>query len=99
MHIYINSHARDRAEERGTNKDEIIETVKQVNESKVKDNRLVREKVFAFAKEWNGKYHDEKRVIVIFTIESGNVVVIRVTVEYGKFSTSLGSIDILDLIA
>ena len=59
MHIYIDDHARERAEERGTNEEEIIETIKQGNEGKAKNNRLAKEKVFAFAKEWNGKYYDE----------------------------------------
>ena len=47
----------------------------------------------------NGTENITMKVMVIFTIEFGNVVVITVVVKYGKFSTGLDSINPLDLIA
>lgn len=61
MKIQIEDHAIERASERGVSEDEIINTVESGLELPAKNNRCFKEKVFTYAKKWNGKYFEEKK--------------------------------------
>jgi hypothetical protein len=85
MEIQIGSHALLRAEERGTTEKEIQEVLETGIPLIVKSNRLGKEKIFQFEQVLNGKYFQQKKVAVIYTIENSIVIVITVIVKYGTF--------------
>jgi hypothetical protein len=87
MKIQIEDHAIERASERGVNENEIFSTLKTGIELPAKNNRLFKEKVFIYEKEWNGKYFKEKKVKVIYVVEAETIVVITVVVKFGMFSS------------
>lgn len=85
MEIRIGSHALLRAEERGATEEEIQEVLETGKPLVAKSNRLGKEKIFQFEQVLNGKYFQQKKVSVIYTIENSIVIVITVIVKYGTF--------------
>jgi hypothetical protein len=66
MNIQIKPHTLQRAEERGTNIEEIQIVLEQGTEIPARGNRKAKAKVFTFKKERLGRYYEEKRVEVIY---------------------------------
>ena len=74
-----------RAIERGTTEEEIIEVLQSGVNILGKFGRLGKSKIFAFNLTRIGKYYEGKKVEVYYTIEHRNIVTITVYVFYGNF--------------
>lgn len=85
MKVQIEPHTLQRAEERGTNIDEIQIVLEHGEEIPARGNRKAKAKVFSFKKERLGKYYEEKRVEVIYVEESNTVITVTVYVFYGEW--------------
>jgi hypothetical protein len=85
MTIRIEAHTLERAEERGTDEDEIIEVIETGFPVEAKYKREGRAKVFNFQGERLGKYYEQKRVEVFYIIEDEEIVTVTVYVFYGKW--------------
>ena len=85
MEIQIHPHALERAIERGTSEAEIRDVLANGQEVPAKQARRAKAKTYDFRQERNGKYYDQKRVEVIFTIEDKAMITITVYVFYGKW--------------
>jgi hypothetical protein len=86
VEIQIDPHTVERALERGTNEMEIKDVIRSGSPISAKRGRLGRAKVYPFQQERHGKYYEQKRVEVIYTIEWGIIVTVTVYVFYGKWS-------------
>jgi hypothetical protein len=85
MEIHIDPHTLERAEERGTNEDEIKDVINTGFPIPAKYGRKGKAKVREFKQKRHGKYYEQKRVEVIYTIERGVIVTVTVYVFYGKW--------------
>ena len=87
MKIQIEPHTLQRAEERGTNIEEIQTVLEYGTEIPARGNRKAKAKakVFTFKKERLGKYYEEKRVEVIYAEEGDLIVTVTVYVFYGEW--------------
>ncbi|MCB0117555.1 MAG: DUF4258 domain-containing protein [Anaerolineales bacterium] len=85
MNIQIEPHTLQRAEERGTNIEEIRVVLEQGTEIPARGNRKAKAKVFTFKKERLGKYYEEKRVEVIYVEENQTIITVTVYVFYGEW--------------
>ncbi len=88
MDIQIDPHALERAEERGTNEEEIRDVVNTGAPIQAKYDRVGKAKVFDFNKKRHGKFYKQKRVEVFYTIEDSVVVTVTVYVFYGTWEKS-----------
>ncbi|MCX6030776.1 MAG: DUF4258 domain-containing protein [Chloroflexi bacterium] len=84
MEIQVDPHTLERALERGTNEAEVEDVIRSGSPIPAKHGRLGKAKVYAFQQERHGKYYEQKRVEVIYTIEWGIIVTVTVYVFYGK---------------
>ena len=85
MKIQIEPHTLQRAEERGTNIEEIQIVIEKGTEIPARGNRNAKAKVFSFKKERLGKYYEEKRVEVIYVEEENIIITVTVYVFYGEW--------------
>ena len=85
MEIVIEPHTLKRAEERGTNADEITTVLGQGVEIPARGNRKAKAKVFTFKRERLGKYYEEKRVEVVYVEEEETIITVTVYVFYGEW--------------
>ncbi len=85
MKVQIDPHTLERAEERGTNAEEIADVINTGLPILAKHGRAGRAKVYAFGQERHGKYYEQKRVEVICAIERGVAITVTVYVFYGKW--------------
>ena len=85
MNIQIEPHTLQRAEERGTNIEEIRIVLEQGNEIPARGNRKAKAKVFTFKKERLGKFYEEKRVEVVYIEEADTIITVTVYVFYGEW--------------
>jgi len=85
MEIVIEPHTLKRAEERGTNADEITTVLEQGVEIPARGNRKAKAKVFTFKRERLGKYYEEKRVEVVYVEEEETIITVTVYVFYGEW--------------
>jgi len=85
MEIQIDPHTLERAEERGTNEDEIKDVINTGFSIPAKYGRMGKAKIYNFGQKRHGKYYEQKRVEVIYTIERDVIVTITVYVFYGKW--------------
>ena len=85
MNIQIEPHTLQRAEERGTNIEEIQIVLEYGIEIPARGNRKAKAKVFTFKKARLGKYYEEKRVEVIYVEEGELVITVTVYVFYGEW--------------
>jgi hypothetical protein len=84
MEIQIDPHTLERAEERGTNEEEIRDTI---NSGTPKHGRLGKAKVYDLKQERHGKFYEQKRVEVIYTLEKEVLVTVTVYVFYGTWES------------
>ncbi len=87
MKIQMEPHPLQRAEERGTDIEEIQIVLEGGTEIHARGNRKARAKVFAFKRERLGKYYEEKRVEVIYIEEGELIITVTVYVFYGEWRT------------
>ena len=85
MEIQVDPHTLERALERGTNEAEIEDVIRSGSAISAKHGRLGKAKVYPFKQERHGKYYEQKRVEVIYTIEWDIIVTVTVYVFYGKW--------------
>jgi hypothetical protein len=85
MKIKFVEHAKERMKERGTSEEEVKEVLLLGADISAKKGRKAKEKIFEYGKEWLGKVYSQKKVMVIYTEENDEVVVITVKVFYGKW--------------
>jgi len=85
MEIQIDPHTLERAEERGTNEEEIKEVITTGVSISAKGDRTGKAKVYEFRQPRLGKYYEQKRVEVIYTLEGEKAVTVTVYVFYGKW--------------
>lgn len=85
MNIQIEPHTLQRAEERGTNIEEIRIVLEHGVEISARGNRKAKAKVFTFKMERLGKYYEKKRVEVIYVEENQVIVTVTVYVFYGEW--------------
>ncbi|NCO31739.1 DUF4258 domain-containing protein [bacterium] len=85
MEIRIEPHTLKRATERGASKTEIISCLKSGQILPAKNGRFAKEMVFNFNSNWNGKFYEQKKIEVIYTIDNKVIVTITVYVFYSKW--------------
>lgn len=85
MEIRIDPHTLERAVERGATEEEVGEVVIKGFPILGKYGRKGRAKIYAFHRERNGKYYEQKRVEVFYTIEGEVLTSVTVYVFYGKW--------------
>jgi hypothetical protein len=85
MEIQIDPHTLERAEERGTNEDEIKDVIETGFTVPAKYGRIGKAKVYDFSRKRHGKYYEEKRVEVFYAIEGSLIITVTVYVFYGKW--------------
>ena len=87
MKIQIDPHTLDRAKERGTDEQEIIDVIETGVEIPAKHGRKGKAKVYEFNQNRLEKYYDQKRVEVYYMIEKNYAITVTVYVFYGKWET------------
>lgn len=85
MEIQIDPHTLERAEERGTNEDEIKDVIETGFTVPAKYGRIGKAKIYDFNRKRHGKYYEEKRVEVFYAIEGSLTITVTVYVFYGKW--------------
>lgn len=85
MDIQIDPHTLERAEERGTNADEIVDIVISGTPVPGKYGRLGKTKTFDFKQNRHGRYYEHKKVEVFFVVQGDVIVTVTVYVFYGKW--------------
>ncbi|MGZ9224314.1 MAG: hypothetical protein ACXW4M_02035 [Anaerolineales bacterium] len=85
MKIQIDQHTLERAEERGTNADELNDVLENGIEISARGTRKGKAKVYDFKQERLGKYYEHKRVEVIYVEEKDVIITVTVYVFYGEW--------------
>jgi hypothetical protein len=85
MKFEIKQHALERALERGANQEEIKDVLVNGFDIPAKGDRKGRAKVYSFNKKRLNTVYEQKRIEVIYTVESDNIIAITVYVFYGKW--------------
>lgn len=85
MEIQIDSHTLERAEERGTNEEEIKDAILTGFSIAAKYGRIGKAKVYEFKQKRHNKYYEQKRIEVFYLIESDKIVTVTVYVFYGSW--------------
>lgn len=85
MDIQIDPHTLERAEERGTTEEEIIDVIETGFTVHAKYGRIGKAKVYDFKSTRDNVYYEQKRVEVFYLIESGKIITATVYVFYGKW--------------
>ncbi|MBM4129378.1 MAG: DUF4258 domain-containing protein [Nitrospira sp.] len=85
MEIQIDPHTLERAEERGTNEDEIKDVIQTGFSIPAKYDRIGKAKIYDFKQIRLDKYYEQKRVEVFYTIERDKIITVTVYVFYGKW--------------
>lgn len=85
MDIQIDPHTLERAEERGTNEEEIKDVINTGVAVPARYGRMGKAKTFTFRQQRHGQYYEQKRVEVYYTVERTVIVTVTVYVFYGKW--------------
>jgi hypothetical protein len=85
MEIQIDPHTLERAEERGTNEEEIKDVIRTGFSLPAKYERPGKAKIYEFKQNRLNRYFEQKRVEVFYTIEGDIIVTVTVYVFYGKW--------------
>ncbi len=85
MKIQIDPHTLERAEERGTNEDEIKDVINTGFPIPAKYGRMGKAKIYEFKQSRLNKYYDQKRTEVFYAIEGNQIITVTVYVFYGKW--------------
>ncbi len=87
MEIRVDLHTLERAEERGTNAEEIKDVISTGFPIPARGDRLGKAKVYDFKQKRHDKYYEQKRVEVIYTMEKDVTVTVTVYVFYGQWES------------
>ncbi len=85
MEIQIDPHTTERARERGTSEEEIKDVINTGFSIPAKYDRMGKAKIYDFNQKRHGKYYEQKRVEVFYTIERDIIVTVTVYVFYGRW--------------
>lgn len=85
MQIRIDPHTLERAEERGTHEAEIQDVPRTGSPISGKYGRMGKGKVYAFQEKRHGKYYEQKRLEIFYTVEENTIVTVTVYVFYGEW--------------
>ena len=85
MDILIDPHTLERAEERGTDENEIIDVINTGFSIPAKYDRLGKAKIYSFQKQRHGKFYNQKRVEIFYTIVENRVITVTVYVFCGDW--------------
>jgi len=85
MDIRIEPHTVERANERGTSKEEIIETIRNGFSIDAKYGRKGKGLIKDYNETRNGKQYEQKKIEVYYMEENNTIITITVYVFYGKF--------------
>jgi len=85
MQIQIDKHTLERAEERGTDEEEIKDVIETGFDVPGKHGRIGKAKVYEYNQKRSGKYYEQKRVEVFYIIEENLIITATVYVFYGKW--------------
>ena len=85
MEIIIDPHTLERAKERGTNENEIIDVIKTGFPIPAKYGRTGKVKIYSFKKKRLGVYYQQKRVEVFYAVAGNLIITATVYVFYGKW--------------
>lgn len=85
MEIQIDPHTLERAEERGTNENEIMDVIHTGFTIPAKYGRTGKAKVYSFKQMCINKYYEQKRVEVYYNIEGNKIITVTVYVFYEKW--------------
>ena len=85
MEIQIDAHTLERARERGTGEEEIIDVIKTGFVIPSKYGRIGKAKIYEFKQKRQNKFYEEKRVEVFYIVEEDRIVTVTVYVFYGKW--------------
>ena len=85
MKVQIDLHTLKRAEERGTDEEEIKDVIKTGFTIPAKYGRRGKVKVYDFKRKRHGKYYEQKKVEVFYCFEESLIVTVTVYVFYGKW--------------
>jgi hypothetical protein len=88
MKIQIDLHTLERAEERGTNEEEIKDVINTGFSIPAKYGRTGKAKVYDFNQKRHGDFYKQKRVEVIYIEEKDIIVTVTAYVFYGKWEES-----------
>jgi len=69
MDIQIDPHTLERAQERGTNEEEIRDIIETGFTIPAKYGRMGKAKIYDFKQKRHGKYYEQKKVEVFYPIE------------------------------
>lgn len=83
--IQIDPHTLERAEERGTNAEEIRDVINTGTSVPARYGRVGKTKTYDFKQQRHGRYYEQKKVEVFYTIEGDAIVTVTVYVFYGKW--------------
>jgi len=87
MQIQIDQHTLERAEERGTDEEEIKNVIETGFNVPAKHGRIGKAKVYGYKQERNGKFYEQKRVEVFYIIAENLIITATVYVFYGKWES------------
>jgi hypothetical protein len=85
MEIQIDPHTLERAEERGTDENEIMDVIHTGFTIPAKYGRTGKARVYSFKQMRLNKYYEQKRVEVYYNIEGNKIITVTVYVFYGKW--------------
>ncbi len=85
MEIQIDPHTLERAEERGTNEEEIKNVIEKGFTIPTKYGRIGKAKVYDFEQRRYDRYYEQKRVEVFYIIKENKIITVTVYVFYGKW--------------
>jgi hypothetical protein len=85
MKIQVDPHTLERAEERGTNEDEIRDVINTGFEVSARYRRKGKAKIYDYKQKRHNKFYEQKRVEVFYVVENDTIVTVTVYVFYGKW--------------
>jgi len=85
VRIRIDPHTLVQARKRGVTVSEMEDVLRTGQAVPAGRGRLGRELVFQYKAFWQGRYHEHKKVRVIYVNEGGTLVTVTVYTFYGKW--------------
>ena len=85
MEIHIDPHTLERAEDRGTNAEEIFDVINTGSAIPAKYGRIGRAKVYEFGQTRYNNYYPQKRVEVFYVLEGDVITTVTAYVFYGTW--------------
>ena len=85
MKVQIDPHTLERAEERGTNEEEIKDVIETGLTIPTKYGRIGKANVYDFKQKRHDRYYEQKKVEVFYATKENLIVTVTVYVFYGKW--------------